>query len=145
MTRSLAEVCRRESSLALTRPITVFVLGEGGGLGEGMLGKARVPDTFQLSPGRTTKRVPNVPRMERSWRPKLTAYRLGLAVVTLALSTAKALCSPRVASVMLEWIGGVVFFIPWVSHPRHALEVVGSQAEILNRQSLLPLVPRRGQ
>ena len=53
--------------------------------------------------------------MDRGWRwhPKLTVYRLGLAVVTIALSTAKALCSP--ASVTLDWVIGIVFFLLWVS------------------------------
>ena len=50
-------------------------------------------------------------RMDRGrrWHPKLTVYRLGLIIVTIALSSAKALCSP--ASVTLEWVIGIVFFL----------------------------------
>ncbi|TEB27242.1 hypothetical protein FA13DRAFT_946534 [Coprinellus micaceus] len=49
--------------------------------------------------------------MDPGWRqhPKLTVYRLGLIVVTIALGSAKALSSP--ASVTLEWVVGVVFFL----------------------------------
>ena len=46
-----------------------------------------------------------------AYHPRLTVYRLGLTTSTVALGTAKALSRSPNASVTLDWMTGIVFFL----------------------------------